>query len=108
MRSLLLLALLAALAHDGAAMKMRMKGCPLCEDFSACLQACRTHRTEKQDSRFCLTRCGDSHPYAPIRSGFDGPEPPTPEQAAKAWYNKWVKYLDFGPDSKEEAKAPTK
>mmetsp|Transcript_90135 Transcript_90135/g.160529 ORF Transcript_90135/g.160529 Transcript_90135/m.160529 type:complete len:97 (+) Transcript_90135:67-357(+) len=69
------------------------RGCPLCEDFSKCLEACREHREEKEDSRFCLNKCGESHPWNPIRSGFDGPEPPTPEQAAHAWYDKMMKLL---------------
>merc|ERR1719161_2672076 len=87
-----LLALLVLLVPSAGLRALR--GCPLCEDFGECLRACASHRSEGLHSRFCLERCGDSHPWKPIRTGFDGPEPPTAEEKAKTWYNDMVKLLN--------------
>merc|ERR1719321_1482971 len=78
-------------------------GCPLCEAYDNCLEACYDARHDQQPdkvnmrgsySRFCMQRCQNAEPGHVVPSeGFKGPEPPPYEQVAQTWFEKMTAIL---------------
>eukprot|EP00746_Dinoflagellata_sp_MGD_P073810 gnl/MRDRNA2_/MRDRNA2_29900_c0_seq1.p1 gnl/MRDRNA2_/MRDRNA2_29900_c0~~gnl/MRDRNA2_/MRDRNA2_29900_c0_seq1.p1 ORF type:complete len:114 (+),score=17.29 gnl/MRDRNA2_/MRDRNA2_29900_c0_seq1:41-382(+) len=91
----------------GAAVDLDVRGvlggCPLCEAYDDCLEACYDARHDQQPdkvnmrgsySRFCMQRCQNAEPgHVLPAEGFKGPEPPPYEQVAQTWYEKMSAFL---------------